>query len=94
MNKKSITILLALAMILMLFAVACGDDSKKASDADDSRQLDDGDDVEAARGSGTSGGYDFDSLTLEDWQKAGEPDDASFRGSAFDKDNAASMDGR
>jgi len=92
MNKKSITILLALAMVLMLFAVACGDDSKTSSDADDSRQLDDGDEVEAARGSDTSGEFNFEKITLDDWIRIGEPDDASYRGTSFDKDNLVSAD--
>ena len=91
--KKTIMILLVLAMMLTVFAVACGNDAKPA--AEDSRTLDDNDDVEAARGSANSGGYDFDGITLEDWQRVGAPDDeASFRGSAFDTSNLESMNER
>ena len=95
MKKKSLIILLALTMILMVFSVACGDKSKAPSDtAEDSRQLDDdGDDVEAARGSDTSDQYNFDNVTFDDWQNMSEPDDASFRGSSIDKDSLAIKDG-
>ena len=94
--KKTSIILLTLAMILMVFTVACGDDSKSPADkeAEDSRQLDDdGDDVEAARGSDTSGTFNFDNVTFDDWQKLAEPDDeASFRGSAIDDENLVKKD--
>jgi len=94
MKKKSIFILLALAMILTVFTVACGDDSKAPSDEDSKQLDDDGDDVEAARGSDTSGAYNFDNITFDDWQDLAEPDDdASFRGSAIDKNDLVKKDG-
>ena len=95
--KKTIMILLVLAMMLTVFAVACGNDAKPAPAAEDSKTLDDAgeaeDEVEAARGS-DNGEYDFSNVTFEDWQKIGEPDEgASFRGTAIDKDSLATKDG-
>jgi len=92
MKKTSIIILLTLTMVLLVFTVACGDDSKAPSETEDSRQLDDdGDDVEAARGSDTSGAFNFDNVTFDDWLEVSTPDDdASFRGSSVDLDNMVS----
>ena len=93
--KKTIMILLVLAMMLTVFAVACGNDAKPAPE--DSRTLDDtddtDDDVEAARGSANAGEYNFDDITLEDWIRIGEPDEGvSYRGTAFDTNNLVSAD--
>ena len=92
--KKTIMILLVLAMMLTVFAVACGNDAKPAPANEDSRTLDDADDnVEAARGSDSAGEYNFDNVTFDDWQKIAEPDDgASFRGTAIDMDSLVKKD--
>jgi len=81
-------------MLLMMFAVACGADSPPPADTGDSRPLDNadetGDEEEAAKSS-DSGGFNFDSITLDDWLEVGEPDGASFRGSSsIDMDNLKS----
>ena len=88
-------ILLVLAMMLTVFAVACGNDAKPATESEDSRTLDDADDdVEAARGSDNAGAYNYDNITFDDWQNIAEPDDdASFRGTAIDKDSLVKKDG-
>ena len=90
--KKTIMILLVLAMMLTVFAVACGNDAKPAPE--DSRTMDDADDdVEAARGSADAGEFNFDNITLEDWIRIGEPDEGvSYRGTAFDTNNLVSAD--
>jgi len=90
--KKTIMILLVLAMMLTVFAVACGNDAKPAPE--DSRTMDDtDDDVEAARGSADTGEFNFDNITLEDWIRIGEPDEGvSYRGTAFDTNNLVSAD--
>ena len=90
--KKAIMILLVLAMMLTVFAVACGNDAKPAPE--DSRTLDDTDDVEAARGSDSAGAFNFDDVTLEDWLRVAEPDEgASFRGTDIDLGNMKSAAG-
>jgi len=95
MKKTSIIILLALAMLMMVFTVACEDESQTPSGTEDSRQLDDaGDDIEAARGSDTAEGFNFDNVTLDDWLRIAEPDDASFRGTDVDWDNMVSASDR
>ena len=92
MKKTSIIILLAMAMLLMVFTVACEGDSQDPSD-ENSRQLDTDDDVEAARGSDTTESFNFDNVTLDDWLELAQTDDASFRGSSIDMDNLVSASG-
>jgi len=95
MKKTSFIILLALVMALMVFAVACDGDSPPPSDPPDSIPLDKdgdgGDDNEAARGSAT---FNFDNITFDDWLKAAETDDASFKKTAIDLDSLVSADGK
>ena len=96
--KKTIMILLVLAMMLTVFAVACGNDTKPAPANEDSRTLDDAgeaeDEVEAARGSDTAGAFNFDDVTLDDWLRVAESDEgASFRGTDIDLSNMKSADG-
>ena len=94
--KRTWIILLVLAMMMAVFAVACGEEKPDTSATTDSRQLevdeDDGD-IEAARGSDTSGGFNFDNVTLDDWLALAEPDDAAFRGASKDTSDWASAEG-
>ena len=97
MKKTSIIILLALAMGLMIFTVACEGESPSLPDTEASIPFDVADDteddVEAARGSETPRAFNFDNVTFDDWLRAAEPDDASYRGTVIDKDNLVSAAG-
>jgi len=91
--KKSWIIVLALAMLLVVFTVACGESGPAPSEISGSRQLDidvDDNDVETARSSNPSGEYNFDIEKLEELLKLSESDDASFRGTARDTSGWAS----
>ena len=93
--KRTWIILLALAMIMMMFAVACGEEKPDSSDTVESKQLDvdeDDGEVEAARGSDSSEGFNFDNVTLDDWLELSGADDASFRGTAKDTSGWVSAD--
>jgi len=96
--KKTWIIILALAMMLMVFTVACGEEEPTASNNSDSRQLDVDDDdaeddVEAARGSNPSGEITFDIDKLGEVLESSGSDDASFRGTARDTSDWASAGG-
>ena len=96
--KKTWIIILTLAMLLVVFTVACGEEEPVASNTSESRQLDvdddnEADDVETARSSNSSGEFNFDIEKLEDLIKESGSDDASFRGTARDTSDWASAGG-
>ena len=94
--KRSWIIILALAMLLVVFTVACGEDGAAPSDISDSRQLDfdeDDGDVETARSSNPTREYNFDIEKLEELLVLSESDEASFRGTARDMSDWASAAG-
>jgi len=94
--KKTVIILIALAMMLMVFAVGCGEDDTPATDSPDSipMNLDDDsdDDNEIARGSDSSGviKFNLEGATLDDINMRDDSDDTQYRRSTIDMDNLVS----
>ena len=90
--KKTVTIIITLAMVLTVFATGCGNVGTPLADSREPRPLEN--DVEVARGSNSdqTGGLDimFIDITLDDLNQLIESDEANFKVQAINTDGWAS----
>jgi len=90
--KKTVTIIITLAIALTVFATACGNAGAPPADSREPRPLEN--DFEVARGSSSdlTGGLDtkYSGITLDDLNQLTESDGANFKVQAISTDGWAS----
>jgi len=88
--KKTVMIIISLAMALTVFATACGSMGTPPADSREPRPLEN--DFEVARGSSSTGELDtnYSGITLDDLNLLGESDEANFKVQAINMDGWAS----
>jgi len=88
--KKTVIIIITLAMALTVFATACGNAGTPPADSREPRPLEN--DIEVARGSSSTGGLDtkYSGITLDDLNQLNESDEANFKVQAINMDGWAS----